>query len=107
MDEAKVRGLLVEREQKLRGIHPDEKRRHAVNDKRERKPCIEYVRVSTKEQGRSGLGLEAQREAIGQFCLRERFNIVAEFRRGRECQGRYPAPDGYLIGIGRRLRSRD
>jgi DNA invertase Pin-like site-specific DNA recombinase len=79
MDEAKVRGLLVEREQKLRGIHPDEKRRHAVNDKRERKPCIEYVRVSTKEQGRSGLGLEAQREAIGQFCLRERFNIVASF----------------------------
>jgi DNA invertase Pin-like site-specific DNA recombinase len=79
MDEAKVRGLLVEREQKPRGIHPDEKRRHAVNDKRERKPCIEYVRVSTKEQGRSGLGLEAQREAIGQFCLRERFNIVASF----------------------------
>ena len=79
MDEAKVRGLLVEREQKLRGIHPDEKRRHAVNDNRERKPCIEYVRVSTKEQGRSGLGLEAQREAIGQFCLRERFNIVASF----------------------------
>jgi DNA invertase Pin-like site-specific DNA recombinase len=77
MDEAKVRGL--EREQKLRGIHPDEKRRHAVNDKRERKPCIEYVRVSTKEQGRSGLGLEAQREAIGQFCLRERLNIVASF----------------------------
>jgi hypothetical protein len=51
MDEAKVRGLLVEREQKLRGIHPDEKRRHAVNDKRERKPCIEYVRVSTKGAG--------------------------------------------------------
>jgi DNA invertase Pin-like site-specific DNA recombinase len=48
-------------------------------DTREPKPCIEYVRVSTKGQGRSGLGLEAQREAISRFCAAERFNVIASF----------------------------
>jgi DNA invertase Pin-like site-specific DNA recombinase len=43
------------------------------------KPCIEYVRVSTQGQGRSGLGLEAQREAIQRFCEAERFHIVESF----------------------------
>jgi DNA invertase Pin-like site-specific DNA recombinase len=46
---------------------------------RELKPCIEYVRVSTQGQGRSGLGLEAQREAIRRFCDAERFTIVESF----------------------------
>jgi DNA invertase Pin-like site-specific DNA recombinase len=46
---------------------------------RELKPCIEYVRVSTQGQGRSGLGLEAQREAIQRFCEAERFHIVETF----------------------------
>jgi DNA invertase Pin-like site-specific DNA recombinase len=48
-------------------------------DTREPKPCIEYVRVSTQGQGRSGLGLEAQREAIQRFCEAERFHIVETF----------------------------
>src|SRR3984893_18191493 len=48
-------------------------------DTREPKPCIEYVRVSTKGQGRSGLGLEAQREAISRFCAAERFNVIESF----------------------------
>ena len=48
-------------------------------DTRELKPCIEYVRVSTQGQGRSGLGLEAQREAIQRFCEAERFHIVKTF----------------------------
>jgi len=46
---------------------------------REPKPCIEYVRVSTKQQGRSGLGLDAQRERIRQFAKAERFHIVESF----------------------------
>jgi DNA invertase Pin-like site-specific DNA recombinase len=33
--------------------------------------AIAYVRVSTSEQGRSGLGLEAQRQAIQAFATRE------------------------------------
>jgi DNA invertase Pin-like site-specific DNA recombinase len=48
-------------------------------DTREPKLCVEYLRVSTKTQGRSGLGLEAQRQRISEFCQRERFNVVASF----------------------------
>jgi DNA invertase Pin-like site-specific DNA recombinase len=48
-------------------------------DAREPKPCIEYIRVSTQKQGRSGLGMEAQREAIQRFCQAERFTVVASF----------------------------
>lgn len=38
---------------------------------------IGYCRVSTKAQGRSGLGLEAQRSAIEQFAAREGLTIRA------------------------------
>lgn len=40
---------------------------------------VAYYRVSTKQQGRSGLGLEAQRAAIEGFLLAERGTLVAEF----------------------------
>ena len=40
---------------------------------------ITYCRVSTKAQGRSGLGLEAQREALARFVAAEEFEIVREF----------------------------
>jgi DNA invertase Pin-like site-specific DNA recombinase len=43
------------------------------------KPIVSYLRVSTREQGRSGLGLESQREAIARFAQVEGFEIVAEF----------------------------
>ena len=39
------------------------------------KPAIGYLRVSTREQGRSGLGLEAQRRDIEVFCEREGFSV--------------------------------
>lgn len=42
------------------------------------KPIIAYIRVSTARQGRSGLGLEAQKAAITRFCEAEGFEIVAE-----------------------------
>jgi DNA invertase Pin-like site-specific DNA recombinase len=41
--------------------------------------AIAYTRVSTAQQGRSGLGLEAQVEAINQFAAREGFEIVEQF----------------------------
>jgi DNA invertase Pin-like site-specific DNA recombinase len=37
--------------------------------------AIGYLRVSTKEQGRSGLGLEAQRAAIESFASREGIQV--------------------------------
>lgn len=40
-------------------------------------PAVAYLRVSTKEQGRSGLGLGAQRLEIESFGVREGFSIKA------------------------------
>ena len=42
-------------------------------------PAVAYIRVSTGKQGRSGLGLEAQRDAIARFAAAEAFHLVAEF----------------------------
>lgn len=39
---------------------------------------IAYIRVSTQGQGKSGLGIEAQRKAIAEFAAREGFEVVAE-----------------------------
>lgn len=39
-----------------------------------------YRRVSTSEQGKSGLGLEAQATNILNFCRAEGFEVVAEFQ---------------------------
>lgn len=39
-------------------------------------PAIAYVRVSTDKQGKSGLGLEAQRDAISAFAAREGFKVA-------------------------------
>jgi DNA invertase Pin-like site-specific DNA recombinase len=41
-------------------------------------PAIAYIRVSDPKQGRSGLGLEAQRAAIARFCEAEGFEIAAD-----------------------------
>ena len=39
-----------------------------------------YRRVSTSEQGRSGLGLEAQATTVAHFCVAEGLEVVAEFQ---------------------------
>ena len=43
------------------------------------KPMVAYLRVSTREQGRSGLGIDAQRAVVIRFAEAEGFEIVAEF----------------------------
>jgi len=40
---------------------------------------VTYFRVSTDRQGRSGLGLEAQREAVRQFLAMRTATIIAEY----------------------------
>jgi DNA invertase Pin-like site-specific DNA recombinase len=43
------------------------------------KPLITYIRVSTSRQGRSGLGIEAQRQVLAQFAQAESFEVAREF----------------------------
>jgi DNA invertase Pin-like site-specific DNA recombinase len=40
---------------------------------------VSYLRVSTAQQGRSGLGLDAQREAVARFAAAEGREVLAEF----------------------------
>ena len=42
-------------------------------------PVVTYIRVSTSGQGRSGLGIEAQRLALAQFAQAEGFDVAREF----------------------------
>jgi DNA invertase Pin-like site-specific DNA recombinase len=42
-------------------------------------PLVAYYRVSTQKQGKSGLGLEAQRKAVTALALTEGFEIIEEF----------------------------
>jgi DNA invertase Pin-like site-specific DNA recombinase len=40
--------------------------------------AVAYLRVSTGKQGRNGLGIEAQREAIARFMAAERLKLLGE-----------------------------
>src|ERR1700738_547701 len=40
---------------------------------------ITYIRVSTSQQGRSGLGIEAQRQSLRQFAKAKGLELVREF----------------------------
>jgi DNA invertase Pin-like site-specific DNA recombinase len=44
------------------------------------KTAIAYYRVSTTGQGKSGLGLNAQREAVERFAQSEGINLLASFQ---------------------------
>jgi DNA invertase Pin-like site-specific DNA recombinase len=43
------------------------------------KTAIAYVRVSTAQQGKSGLGLEAQQAALARFAEAEGYNLLQTF----------------------------
>lgn len=44
------------------------------------RPAIGYIRVSTAKQGRSGLGLEAQEEALRRFAEAEGYSFLQTFK---------------------------
>src|ERR1700688_194744 len=59
------------------------------------KPIVAYIRVSTSQQGRSGLGIEAQREALARFAKETGYDIPAELvevetRKGSDALDRRP-----------------
>ena len=43
------------------------------------KSAVAYIRVSTQKQGKSGLGLEAQKEAITRFAAAEGLEIIGTY----------------------------
>ena len=43
------------------------------------RPIVSYIRVSTGKQGKSGLGIEAQRDAIARFAAAEGLEVLSEF----------------------------
>jgi DNA invertase Pin-like site-specific DNA recombinase len=43
------------------------------------KALVSYLRVSTKKQGASGLGLDAQRAAVAEYAAKEGLKVVAEY----------------------------
>jgi DNA invertase Pin-like site-specific DNA recombinase len=47
--------------------------------KKDSKKAIGYIRCSTKRQGISGLGLDAQRQAIAEFCAQRGLRVLCEF----------------------------
>jgi len=48
---------------------------------------VSYIRVSTGKQGKSGLGIEAQREAIARFAAAEELEVLTEFVEVETCKG--------------------
>src|SRR3954469_6606005 len=43
------------------------------------RPAVAYLRVSSEQQGRSGLGLDAQRQAVERFAAEHGFGIVEAY----------------------------
>src|SRR5437660_12426388 len=56
-------------------IHPKGKRWYALCMDR----AVAYYRVSTRQQQRSGLGIEAQRATVTRFAEAENIRIISEY----------------------------
>jgi DNA invertase Pin-like site-specific DNA recombinase len=42
-------------------------------------PAVSYLRVSTRSQGESGLGIDAQRAAVARYCAATGHDLIGEF----------------------------
>ena len=63
---------------------------------------ITYIRVSTSQQGRTGVGIEAQRQALKHFASSEGFTVAREFveveaGKGSDALDRSPHVDAGLV----------
>ena len=62
-----------------RCINTLDERRESPGQRHGRPEFISYLRVSTDKQGRSGLGLEAQRKAVTDYLDGGAWQLVAEY----------------------------
>jgi DNA invertase Pin-like site-specific DNA recombinase len=51
------------------------------------KPAVAYYRVSTERQRKSGLGIEAQKDAVVRFAAQEGFELVTAFTEAESGKG--------------------
>ncbi len=54
---------------------------------------VAYYRVSTQKQGRSGLGLEAQQEAVRVYCLQDGGHVIKVFIEVESGRGNVKRPE--------------
>lgn len=70
---------------------------------------VSYLRVSTDKQGKSGLGIEAQREAIARFATAEGMEVVGEYvevETGKGCDALDRRPQlAAALGAARKAKS--
>ena len=68
--------------------------------------AVAYYRVSTRQQQRSGLGIEAQRAAVERFAETEKLKIVAEYVEAETGKARMRSTDARnMLPILRTLRA--
>jgi Resolvase, N terminal domain len=65
------------------------------------RPVVSYIRVSTGKQGKSGLGIEAQRQAVTRFAATEGLGVLTEFV---EVESKHPLwAAGCSVALGARI----